>query len=479
MSTIDMDMTSDPVEFTEAIEDFTARRVVTREEADALSEYARRRVWWISGVAQMDVVNDVQESIADAIRKGTPFEDWKKEIGSKIENAWGRKDSFRIETIWRNATTSAYNAGREEQMNEPHIVAVRPYQMLDVVDDARTSEICVKFIEPPVILPADDPRWFRLSPPFHHRCRTGKRSLRRSVAEKKGITTELPDLEIQDGWGISPRLTEPPKPSERDVPPDPELHVECMVKGGKDLRDRKAVTIPKRLLSEPKKRKTIEFDSLKAEKLPNELHIPGFGANPADSEEAFFSVTERSKRRIDPLLNDKERLSITKFSGGASTDVRDSLTMTEDEYLKSVRYIPYAEAKSHLANINSALDKAAIADLGVEKDLKQVYRGISELSKDTLNSIINHDEVVFEKPTSTSWDPAIAKSFYAASDKYHSVMFVITPSAKTRGLSIEAISAMQDEREILFGNGTRFKVTDVKRDSENANGAIVYLEELT
>jgi SPP1 gp7 family putative phage head morphogenesis protein len=243
MSTIDMDMTSDPVEFAEAVEEFAARRVVTREEADKLEAYARKRAWWISGVAQMDVVNDVHESIVEAMRKGTPFEDWKKEQRQKIENAWGRKDSFRIQTIFRNATSSAYNAGRLDQMSEPHIVAVRPFWMLDVVDDARTSDICVKFIEPPVILPADDPRWLRLSPPFHHRCRTGKRSLRRSVAEKKGITTELPDIEIQDGWGIDPRVAEPPKPSQRDTQPDPELVVECMVKGGKDYRNRKPVKI--------------------------------------------------------------------------------------------------------------------------------------------------------------------------------------------------------------------------------------------
>lgn len=248
MSTIDMDMTADPDEFREAVDEFASRRIVTRKEADTLEAYARKRAWWISGVAQMDVVNDVHESIVEAMRKGTSFEDWKKEIGPKIENAWGREDSFRIQTIWRNATSSAYNAGRIDQMSEPHIVSVRPYWMLDVVDDLHTSTTCKPFLTPPVILPSSDPWWFTHSPPLHHRCRSGIRSLRQSVAEKKGILGTAPAVDIPDGWGVDPRQAEPPKPSERDTQPDPELAVECMVKAGKDYRDRKPVTIPKRLI---------------------------------------------------------------------------------------------------------------------------------------------------------------------------------------------------------------------------------------
>jgi len=246
--TVDMDMTAEPSEFVEAVTEFAARRVVTREEADALSAYARKRVWWISGVTQMDVVNDAHASIAKAIADGTTFDEWKKTAGPKLEKAWGRKDSPRILTIFRNATTSAYNAGRLEQMEEPHIVAVRPFKMFDVVDDERTSETCHPYIKPPVILPWDDPWWLSHSPPLHHRCRSGIRSLRKSVAERKGIMATPPADKIADGWGVDPRLAEPPKPSEREKQPDPDLQTECAVKGGQYLRESKPVTIPKRLL---------------------------------------------------------------------------------------------------------------------------------------------------------------------------------------------------------------------------------------
>lgn len=243
MSSLTLDITADPEEFEEAVAEFTSRRVVSREEADTIEEYARRRAWWISGVAQMDVVQDVHDSIAEALRKGTSFEEWKKTAGPKLEQAWGRKDSARIQLIFRNASMQAYNAGRWEQMRAPHVLAVRPFGMLDVVDDEHTSDICEKFIHPPVILPLDDPRWQRLNPPFHHGCRTGIRTLRRSVAEAKGITQGTPDLEIAEGWGYPPTITEPPKPSERAHQPDPDVQLEMALKAGKDARKRKPKVI--------------------------------------------------------------------------------------------------------------------------------------------------------------------------------------------------------------------------------------------
>lgn len=243
MSSLTLDITADPEEFEEAVAEFLSRRVVSRAEADTIEEYARRRAWWISGVAQMDVVQDVHDSITEALRKGTSFEEWKKTAGPKLEQAWGRKDSARIQLIFRNASMQAYNAGRWEQMQAPHVRAVRPFGMLDVVDDSRTSDVCRKFLSPPVILPLDDPRWQRLNPPFHHGCRTGIRTLRREVAERKGITQGTPDLEVDEGWGYPPNLTEPPKPSERKNPPDPDVQVEMASKAGKDARKRKPKVI--------------------------------------------------------------------------------------------------------------------------------------------------------------------------------------------------------------------------------------------
>ena len=249
---LSLDMTADPSEFTEAIEAYAALRVISREEADTIEAYARRRAWWISGVAQMDVANDAHQSIIEAMRDGVSFDDWKKTAGKAIEAEWGRKNSARLQLIFRNATSQAYNAGRLEQMEQPHIVTARPYKMLDVVDDLHTSAVCRQYISPPVVLPWDDPFWLTHSPPLHHGCRSGIRSLRRGPAERRGITKpeDLPDNPIPEGWGFHPATTVPPMPSSRKVPPAFELQLEQARKGIEDAQ-RKPVKIPKRLIDKP------------------------------------------------------------------------------------------------------------------------------------------------------------------------------------------------------------------------------------
>lgn len=245
-----LDMTANPAEFAEACAEFAARRVISRSEADQLSEYARKRSWWITGVAQMDVANDAHQSILDAMKNGVAFEDWKKTAGAAIEREWGRKDSPRLLTIFSNATATAYNGGRIEQMEQPHITAVRPYRALDVVDDTRTTVICRKFVNPEVVLPWDDPWWLTHIPPFHHRCRTGIRSLRRKVAERIGISAAPPVVNIDAGWGMHPKYAQPFTPSDRKVQPDPDIYLESLRKASVTLRAVPQARIPKRLLKD-------------------------------------------------------------------------------------------------------------------------------------------------------------------------------------------------------------------------------------
>jgi hypothetical protein len=239
---LSLDMSADPSEFDEATTEFAARRVITRVEADKLEDYAKRRAWWISGVAQMDVVNDAHRSILEALKSGIPFEDWKAQAGPAIEEAWGKANTPRLLTIFRNATTQAYNAGRWEQMHEPHVVSMRPFIEYDVVDDLRTTEhICRPLIG--VILPIDDPFVLRHCPQLHHRCRTGLKSKRKSYVEKHGVTTTPPEVAVTPGFGFAPNLTEIPKPSQRVHPPDADIQLEMAKKAYEDAQKRKPLRI--------------------------------------------------------------------------------------------------------------------------------------------------------------------------------------------------------------------------------------------
>jgi SPP1 gp7 family putative phage head morphogenesis protein len=238
-----LDMTADPSEFTEACEDFATRKQITRTEADLLDAYARRRSFWITGVAQMDILNDVQKSILSAMKSGESIQSWRKSIRETLYQQWGTRDAARLDTVFINATMQGYNAGRWQQAKAPHVRAVRPYAMFDGVEDSRQTEICAECND--TILPVGDPWWDSHSPQLHHRCRSGIRTLRADTANKLGLTMVPPQPKIIGSWGVNPLLAEPPKPGQRTIKPDSALLAELYRKASKDA-SRKGTTIPKR-----------------------------------------------------------------------------------------------------------------------------------------------------------------------------------------------------------------------------------------
>lgn len=210
-------VTADVERFDEASEWFRSRFPVTEDLANVLGDYAGPRAWTIAGVSQLDVLLEVFESLQRAIDNGTPYGEWKREIESTLTAAWGSPNAHRIETIFRNSTMQAYNAGRWRQMQHPVVRQLRPFIMFDGVRDSRQSPICRKWDG--TIRPIDDPVWEVAHPQMHHRCRSQLRTLRKSEAVRRGITDELPDLEADEGFGKAPTEAQW-KPDPSKYPPE-------------------------------------------------------------------------------------------------------------------------------------------------------------------------------------------------------------------------------------------------------------------
>lgn len=204
------DVSFDPSEFDEALKLFRARVPMLPEDFYKLSAAARNGAWTISGLAQVELIREVQESLERALRDGTPFEDWQKQIRGRLEAAWGgtvKSPGARIELIFRNAAQHAYSHGRLQQMAHPDVARLRPFRQFDAILDDRTSDVCAACNG--TVLPADDPWWESRIPPLHHSCRSGIRSLRRSQAEAQGITTTKPFQTASKGFGAPPKLDSP------------------------------------------------------------------------------------------------------------------------------------------------------------------------------------------------------------------------------------------------------------------------------
>lgn len=164
---------ADPAHFEEAVRAFRRKDPITSDELDILDAAERERSFWVSGVAEADVVQQVYDAIDDALEQGLPLADFRAQVEDSLMEAWGFADSPRIETIFRTNVMNAQNAGRYEIMTAPEVKDARPFWRLDVVDDDRQSDICADFDGDPIILPADDPFWDKHHPPLHFNAITG------------------------------------------------------------------------------------------------------------------------------------------------------------------------------------------------------------------------------------------------------------------------------------------------------------------
>lgn len=194
-----------------------SRFPVTEALKEQLGAYAGSRAWTIAGVTQLDIVLQVYESLRTAIETGQSLDEWKAGIKDKLEQSWGKKDSARLETIFRTNVQTAYNRGRYLQMKDLAVTAVRPFWMYDAILDSRTTQVCKDLNK--TVLPQDDPFWDARIPPLHFACRSSIRSLTEAQAKRRGVTQKPPTTEPGEGFGAAP-IADDWKPDPEKYPPE-------------------------------------------------------------------------------------------------------------------------------------------------------------------------------------------------------------------------------------------------------------------
>lgn len=211
--------TADHEQFSEAVDWLLKRTVVDAEKRRDIPANARSRAFWIAGVAQLDVVNDVYRELQEAANSGLGYNEFRKNTKERLLNEWGGVEpTHRIRLIYRNATISSLNAGRWEQMRDPVVLRQRPFWMYDAVRPTPDpSPICTWLDRK--IYPADDPSFNFRWPPLHHGCQTGVRCLRAREAKRRGgVSPSDSPHAPQDGFGYSPAVSAEwrPDPGSRD-----------------------------------------------------------------------------------------------------------------------------------------------------------------------------------------------------------------------------------------------------------------------
>ncbi|MFH2012509.1 MAG: phage minor head protein [Pseudomonadota bacterium] len=159
-----------PMPYNEAIDFFKKRTVMTPSEFETVTaganNAAKARAFTISGVARMDVLNDVYNSIEKAIANGETFGDFRNRIDDIMVNrGWEGLTPHHLDNIFRTNIQTSYMAGRHEQMKR--ISKRRPFWQYDAVNDSRTRPTHAEMDGK--VYPHDHPFWKTWYPPNGYR----------------------------------------------------------------------------------------------------------------------------------------------------------------------------------------------------------------------------------------------------------------------------------------------------------------------
>lgn len=515
-------VTSDPVDFEEAAEHFARRVPLPKSLWLEMSRRSQRGAFTIAGVAQLDLIAYVHERIAKAIKLGTSFEDFRKEVTASLRRAWLNEDDepgkpapttaahgARVELIFRNAANGSYNSGRWLQAKHPETMKVRPYWLFDSIGDERRSDICEACDG--TVLPADHEWWSTHLPPLHHNCRSGFVTLTEKQAKAEGIT-KAPPVASAPGFGLEPsrgewspkwsdypktlakqsktaidaakKSTKPlpppkesprapsdtspapaatPKPAPKKKPAPPKEDPNALVEVEPPKPKPKGTPIPPAPKAAPKASK---LDELGEEKFPTEIVVPG-----GDSEEAYL---ERVKKQI-AKLPPEQRKAIQFFTTEGYHDVRKAEALTT----KQLEELGWSSAQyGRIDRARERAKKLAAALAQIPAESATLYRGLSRLDEKAMAHFLESDTIDFASTSSASRSPNIAKKFLDKEKQGDGGAVLFRMKTKT-AKPIETLSKYKGEKELLIAPGTRFRVTGRSRAKVKGNDVLVLeLEEL-
>ena len=189
------------VQFIEAIAYALNRNVVLPDNYyNVMTPIQRQQAVSISGLAQTEQIKHVMGLVNEQLVDGGTFADFQNAV--KVGDIDINLPKHRLDNIFRTNIQGAYGRGRwyQQQANKDE----RPYLIRDGINDIRQRDSHRKMDG--VVRHIDDPFWNEFYPPDGYRCRCIARSLTKSQAESKGITTDedLPNIPNTEGFGGNP-----------------------------------------------------------------------------------------------------------------------------------------------------------------------------------------------------------------------------------------------------------------------------------
>lgn len=172
------------VDFHEAVIAWATNRgvILPDEFYHQIPAALRNRRFSIAGLASLDQIKSIQDSLLRVLAEGSTFRDWQNRIrAGEIPLCLPQ---HRLDNIFRTNLQSAYNAGRALQQETSAALSRRPFFLYDAVNDHRTRKS--HHLLDNFIAPATDPIWKTITPPNGFRCRCVRIGLTERQAAARG-----------------------------------------------------------------------------------------------------------------------------------------------------------------------------------------------------------------------------------------------------------------------------------------------------
>lgn len=203
-----------------AIRYFRSKGFKIRFDTSQMKDRAHATSFTVSGILKQDVLADVHEALAQSLESGQTRERFKDDLMPQLaRKGWlgkglkadedgvleGKKlMPYRLDTIYRTNTQSAYMAGRYQKMRAN--VVFRPYWQYVAIMDSRTRPAHAALNGR--IFRWDDPIWDTIFPPNGYNCRCRVVALSQAEVDRHPVGVESSEgllTTVQQPYGKTTR----------------------------------------------------------------------------------------------------------------------------------------------------------------------------------------------------------------------------------------------------------------------------------
>jgi hypothetical protein len=209
-------------QFQEQIDFFRAKLNLPSESWTDIQTRANDRAFYVAGAQKADLLSDLRKAV-DAAVQGGSIGDFRKAFSEAVRKSgwsgWAGQgtqagEAWRTRVIYQTNIATSYAAGRWAQLNDPDLVAVRPFWRYIHSDSVITPRPMHKMWgDSGLTLPRDHPFWRTHFPPNGWGCQcriTAVRLPRDTDAKAPPEGWDAIDANtgapagIDKGWGYAP-----------------------------------------------------------------------------------------------------------------------------------------------------------------------------------------------------------------------------------------------------------------------------------